>query len=543
MASSRIVPILVLALACALAFGWIVQYPTSLVGFNDAIEYMRLAEAIGALVGGGSESQTEDHVATLLGSRFPPLFPAVLASFGVGEGDLHDAGLASCLLAAVSVLTVALWGMRDSSSNSGGFCLGLALALLPGFFLMNLYPAAEPLGMAMLYAAFLALAGRTTSKSEVITAAVLVGLAPLVRLAFLPITVAFAIFLVRFRNERSIVTSAAILAAGPSMAWLTLSSLLSTQSYADFISAELFRQHLTDLTTPAWSMPARIVDGLAANWHPLAGWPLFIAAAALSVAMLIGFAVRLRALKIDALFVAGYVPLILAWPFPFELPRLLLPVYPVLMVFLGEALKTAARSGVGPRLISMPHGLTVASLIALALSAPAIGQFVRRALLPVPPELSSEAREPVFFTAESNEAALTAVEVIGRVRHLLIESRAHVGEGECVYATIPHVVRQQAMLVSYDYPAGLQGMPHDEALLWKCNFFLVSGFASAQLNLPPLYPLHSLQGWTVPVLSSEMEVGGELLPAAVLLKRKPVAQGDDANTPMPGQQHGMTKQQ
>jgi hypothetical protein len=211
--------------------------------------------------------------------------------------------------------------------------------------------------------------------------------------------------------------------------------------------------------------------------------------------------------------------MILLWPFPHELGRFLVLLWPVLLV-------SAYRGALSFARLSRRDGGTVATALVVGLatlcSIPAWDRFAKRASLPVDELLLGDKREPLFFNARTAEDALFGAELYARGRILLEQAGQHIAEDQCVYATPPQLVKLYSRRTAYMYPAGLPMNPENaQEMLQQCEYFIVGGWGSLQLDQPSLYPHEALRGWTEAILISYMDLpDGRRGIAAMLLKRK-----------------------
>lgn len=116
-------------------------------------------------------------------TRFPPLYPAVLAAFGCVTGDLIGAARSlNLLLFAWNIVLVALLVARYAGGASGAVVAGAALfASSPDMMRIHALALSEPLFIALGFAGLLLLAAHLRSPHR----AALVGAAALAGLAFL----------------------------------------------------------------------------------------------------------------------------------------------------------------------------------------------------------------------------------------------------------------------------------------------------------------------------------------------------------------------
>lgn len=508
---------LVLAIG-SLIYGWIAAHAYTVSAFSDPMDYMFMADFYKKYLYGGSIDQAAQYYRS---SRYPPIFPMLLGVFGAGSDEIHRACIVSNVTAVLAGLAVWWWiRVERRDAWTAGF-IALALFLYPSYFLLNMFPLSEPLAMAIMACVLAVLAAPDPERSRLLVGGLLIGIAPLARTALLPLIPAFFLWLAIRRPVAWRHMLPPVLAAiTPMVAWLAYRSLLKADSYAASLTSDLILTALGGWPDALWVQPTRLFAAWVDNWGAFAN-PLTLAISAfLGVMSAIGCVVRMRSNKIDAWFLAGYIAMILVWPYPDELGRFLIVAYPCLLLCSLSAATTLA--GLTRARLPAVSARAVTILVAGAVTlgtAPTAAQFAWRAALPVDPELLGDKREPAFFRVETDEDALFTAEVYGRIRLLAAEVRDHVPPGQCVYAIPPQLITLYSGVRAYLYPHDLPDDPEAEDKLRYCDYFFLSGVGATQLDLPPLYPWQALTGWTEPVLTSEISRDGETSLAAALLKR------------------------
>jgi len=522
-----IVCLLVVTAAATLIHGWIGLYAYSTFSFTDSMDYMFMADFYRTAIYGGDL----DAVRTFYrNTRFPPLFPALLGSFGAGTENQHLTTGISNLIAVLAVAVLWIWTRREFNSRVCASAVALGLLLLPYNFLVNLSAVSEPLAILMVTAAFALLAGPHLSAKRIVVVGLIVGMAPLARGALLPLPIAFAIWLILARSISFKQMCLPLIAAFlPFLLWLLYRDLIQSEQYAVHLSAEQF--HAADIHWPSaiWTQPQRLFAAFVVTWaSPLTPIIAATCTAIVTVFAVVGCHIRLRRNAIDAWFLVGYIFLILIWPFPTEFSRFIVVVYPCILVSCISAVITIDQS----LRRAKPHfaGWFLFGTIALA-SAPAIYIFLQRAALPVEPELVAEKRELGFFLAKSDSDALLAAEHVARVKYLLLQAESLIPKDGCVYATPPQLASLYSKRIALAYPSDL-GEDNDAAslALQSCEYYFVGGWAAPAYGLEAYYPSKALQKWTKPILVSRMGGQEEGNVAAALLQRaKPEAPREDPN--------------
>lgn len=520
-----ILPVGAVLVVAALLHGWIARYDYYATTFTDSMDYLFLADFYRAhFHGGGSEAVQEYYRNT----RYPPLFSMLLGSLGAGSDQQHLAAVISNATAVLAALAVWLWVRLDTQSRWLATGVAVAMLLLPSFFVLNLSPVSEPLGILLAALVFALLAVPRPTASRILIAGCLAGIAPLARAALLPLSLALIAWLVHSRHRRSAQRAwdlwAAACALTPFVAWSLYRQALGAQQYQDFLEPSDAESTSAGMAEWLSGQFGRLITA----WHDLwcaapttLSWTLSLTLLALVAT---GCTMRLIRGKPDAWFVGGYVALILVWPFPNEFRRFLTLVYPFLLLAACTAVAALTRRSESRWSAPAAWGATAALLIAL--SFPAWSLFAHRAALPVDSELLGEKREPGFFLQPEDAGAIAVAEAFGRSRLLLMESTVVIPDGHCLYATPPQLARLYTRRPVVEYPTGLgSDAAAASALLDRCDYYFFGGWVASAYGLPPAYPSEALAGWTEPVLISKFSdsVGGGT--AAALVRRAAIDPG------------------
>jgi hypothetical protein len=471
-------------------------------------------------------------------SRFPPLFPLLLAAVDAGGAAQHRAALLSCGIALLAVFASGWWVWREYRSPAAALTVVVALTLYPAYFLVNLYPVTEPLMMVLLALVFGVLAHDQGGPSSRLLAAALAGLLPLVRMAALPIIpVLIAWLLIHHRQHRRELGLLAAVALLPALAWQAYRTLLGAEMYTEHLSVAKILQQLGGWPDLLWLQAGRFWAAALENYRGDSGPLQHALLAVLTALAMSGWLRALRRRAAHAGFLALYLATIYIWPFPAEIGRLLVVVYPFAIAYACDAGMAATR-----RLMAMPAvpaqaaSLVAVTLLLAALSGATVVRFVERATLPVPASLREDQREALYFIADTHGNALRIAHDFAAIRGLVAELHALVPRGNCVFMTPPQLVMLNARIPALDYPPGLADPEHGRQSLASCDYFILSAIASRQASYPPFYPWQALQGWTETVAMRDVSLDGRTSLAVELLKRSvsPAPAGEaDGSAPAP----------
>lgn len=495
---------------------WIGWWDYTSSTFSDSLDYLMLADFYrGVFHQQALWPGTAEFFRT---SRFPPLFPALLGAVGAGSDAQRIASLASnatAVLAAIAVWTWVRLELRDALVASA---VALSLVLLPGWFLLNLSPVSEPLGLLLTATAFGLLAGKLPNRSRLLAAALLIGLAPLARSALLPLCVAFVLWLFRRPIQSQQKWLLVCLATLPALTWTAYRKSIGAEQYLQRLNAAEFDQAGISWPDALWQQPSRIVSALAETFGAGDTSAFAIALSALILGLAAaGCVLRLSRNAIDAWFLAGYMAAVLLWPFPNEYPRLLVAVYPFLLV---SALAAVLELGPSTDLNLRRWGpITLFAAIVMT-TYPALAKIAQLAAVAVDPELLGDKREFEFFHRSSVEEALRAAEISARSRLLLASASTAIPPSACLYSMKPQLTRVYSRRESHLYPPDLPADPAEaRPLLPHCDYFVVGAWHSRNSGTGSHYPIEQLAGWARPVLVSNMEVDGRSLTVAAVFER------------------------
>ena len=453
-------------------------------------------------------------------SRFPPGFPLLLAATGAGSEDVTRAVWLTTLLSVLAVALAAAWFARRHGRASASL-LAAPLLLCPWFFVQRLEIVSEPLYLVLLAGAMLMLAGGERQRRAQLAGMLLLALLPLVRMAGMAVVAAYALCRVRSEGRRGIAPSLAVAAPGVA---LMLWSLVHARgdSYVEQMVQDPMGVRgngalafVADQASATFLALARCFD--------LAGGVLgIVAATLLLLAMLPGAWLALRRNDFAGTAALASLATCVVWPFPAELPRLLVAALPLLLALAADALAIApsfARRVGGWR-------AAVIALPLLALSVPALARIVRRELAPVPAALAPYRTAPSYWLVADDEWAHALLELHARLAAATRSVREYVGPGDCVYSAFPLLLRLQAGVEVRQVPYDLESVADARVRLSGCRYIMLSYSTSLQYGQDYLYPSSYVQPWVEPMFVSRFSFRGESVAAAVLARRK-----DPANTP------------
>ncbi len=510
----------VVLLLAAVVYGWIVAGAEVTTGFSDSVSYLVMADFYRAWIRGDDVTGALAHYQS---TRFPPLFPLLLGLSGAG---VDSQWMAYVVTAACSIGAVAAtwwWVRGETGRPTAAAGCAIALALYPGFFLLTIYPASEPIALVLTLVAF-ALAEKVPRRpSMLLVAALIIGVSPLARMASLALVAAFSVWLVLQRPVPIRQALLSLVAAwSPALAWLGYRAAVPTETYLHEFEYAGFPSTLSAL--PPWlgEQLRSIVASLNNNWGAARwGFVDWLTAALLPV-VVAGAISRLRRGKIDAWYALAYVTLIILWPFPEEMERFVLLLFPVFCLYAIVGLQVI-RTMIERRARVSQWRIGGGALMAFFLVAagPAWVRIAHRAAMPVEPELVPDRLNRPFFELDSDAFALFFLEATTRTRHAAASVADFVGDDDCVYAIRPSVIRSSSHVEAFPYqyppPDSAEGM----AAFPLCEYHFITWSSTRQLKQPPYYPLDELAENVEPLFASYIETEDGQVLVAALLKNKP----------------------
>ena len=426
---------------CVLASSW--TWTHQLNGFGgDSAEYLLIAQRF-SFFGDSNPAASQFASAT----SYPPLYPLLLALFSNGQNWLlaHQV-TAFCGVAALFVLWHQL-RVENCPLIDSLVVVGV-IVLVPGFYSQALYIHSE-----FLFLLFVCLCLYAVSRLERETKLVFVVMASLAatgayctRTIGISLVVALVVYVLLRRPKREwaivvVMTLAPVLGwmhfgqppgGGYLVAWKERLSIVGSPPGTDIITSQF----------------AALADGYVIN---------FIGQGSTNTAVVLLFSVvcfgawafRLSRCKLDALFLGAYFTILVAWPFPAERVRFVLPAVPILVMQVVLSLYALGLNSKKGRAILAAR---MAVLVLAITIFPTLILTVQRYLEPMPLELESYRRSPEWYAVTSRDERLSAIFLYQRSKVGFEEIQIHVPKQECVFSIKPSLVALFAQRNSYRTP-------------------------------------------------------------------------------------------
>jgi hypothetical protein len=393
--------------ALAAAFTWQASLASL---YDDSVSYLLMAKALSPF-----SHAPAPVLDAALREKYPPLFPLLLAISG-GAEDWRIAHAVVAISFAASVFLLGAYAARISASGAIGIAAALAYAALPGTWLNVKGILSEFPFMALAFAALLLherLRDRAPSNAASVALGALLAAAFLTRTigALLAIAILAAEAL-RYRRTRERerlrhVVIAGAIAAVAAAAWYALRPSVGEDPYAVY-GGRVAEGGIEQAAAMAWIN----ADALVGAWLNalLIFWgepwrPGFLGAAALGLAALAAVGWRAARGDADGLFVALFIGVLLAWPFPGQMFRLAFPAIPLAIALALWAADRLLRRFGPPRLQSRAAWFAAVPIaLALPPSLLYIGERARGTGLPEDARAVRDISE--FYRIPSGPAAV-----------------------------------------------------------------------------------------------------------------------------------------
>jgi len=349
--------------------------------------------------------------------------------------------------------------------------------------------------------------GNSSAGPVIVSAALLAGLAILVRSIGITMILAFAFYsVIRYPWRQSIKLIALLLL--PSVIALIFNFKTSENaSYFDMLSGQIeviggFGNYLAFLLT-------HFLDFIF-GWHQLfrtgRGF-IQVLLIIIGVVCLAGMFVRLRERKLDAYYCLAYLGMLMAWPFSQEPSRYLLPVFPVLLIQGLYLLNTL-------RLPHMPYFQAAFVLFLLFNNIYPLLWTMDRYMEPIPDEYASY-RNNLIWYEDVEKGNQIGVLVRASITDMMLNVSAEVADDDCILTTKPPILSFYTQRKAVESPAENLGDQDflDALEASGCGYILTMPYTSisfATVN----YPLERLDALAAPVMAA----GVNGVPVAYLMK-------------------------
>ena len=333
-------------------------------GGGDNAGYLSLAHALASGAGYTElwEPEAPSH------TKYPPAFPLLLgAGILAGASTWMAFKLLMAMTLSVAVLLVFAWA-SGRVGPVGGAAVAILTLVSSGWLEASRWVLSEPPFLVFTFLALWAIERsaapeRGPGRPWIWIAGLAAIMAFFTRSAGLPLVLALGGSLLLGRRRRAAAAFAACLAV-PGVSWFLRARSGGAGAYqSEFWLADPYQPELgtvgwLDLPVRAWAnLRLYVGNVLPGEWWPGAGAGLSIllGAALVGLAGWGWFSTLRRRPGTAELFVPLYLGLILVWPEVWSGDRFILPLYPLILLYAGEAITRGAgrvgRAG-GPAVLS-----------------------------------------------------------------------------------------------------------------------------------------------------------------------------------------------
>ena len=417
---------------------------------------------------------------------FPPLYPLLLAILGGGSEHPVQSYIATSCMMATALGAVYVWLRTERLSIAEAMGLTVVFALLPASVLATMAIQSEPLYVALTFAGLSLWGARERGPSMRLLAAICIGSSALARTVGVSAIGALLIHWIIDKDARKHLYIP-VLAVGPYLSWTIVKYVNGMHSsYLDSVLGKT-------LTDTLVSVVNQITINLPAMWFgivhsfDLAGSRYATVTAAVFLAFsAFGCALRLRRLKIDALYAAFYLMIIVVWPFPDHMRRFLQVLLPLFLFYSYFGVRNATRylAPALPRFV----GSAYIAILAVVL-APSTVLIVQQIAQAEGTDAENFVRSPQWYRYDT---PLRAAEMMDRVMQIMDGIRGideHLPSDACVssaaYAYIPLYGRRRSRPIAGESTTDDQFFSQ----LRDCPYvFMMAATQWPDSEYPPMYP-------------------------------------------------------
>jgi hypothetical protein len=398
--------------------------------------------------------------------KYPPLFPALIAITGAAY-DWHWAHALVAVTFGAAVLSLGTYASRMSATASCGIAAALIFAALPGAWLNMKGILSEFPYMALTFAtlAWLARSAPEAPFERRHALALALALAAVMLMRSIGFTLVLAIAIAevagyrqtgnRERLRRVLAALAAALAA--LIAWYVVRPSGGEDAYVSS-SAEVIQRLRTEGASYLVSLILGNARALFDAWLSAlviywgeAWQPKFLGGALIAAIIAAATLWRASRWNADGIYIVLFVSVLVAWPFPGQMYRLALPIFPIALAIALAGVAEVASRRLDARATS--RAVAYAALLPLAFSVPALFYIAGRAAEPGG-QIMEYYRIPFRRDAEATAALqLRAFEDMRRIRETTPDDASVMWYGPVYIALL-----SSRRGVHLDYPADASHM-------------------------------------------------------------------------------------
>lgn len=446
--------------------------------FNDGTSYLVMAQHY-------ASGHTADPVTMAAAfSRFPPLYPLLLAWSGAAF-DLHLAHALTTASLLLGLVALYAWMGSTGLSAAQAALLTLVFAALPGSWLAGLLIQSEYLYLlwSLLALALLSAYHGEPGEERLLAAAIAVAAATLTRTIGITLLPPLLLAALRARRRTALLSMAVALL--PVALWHMLHRTQG-DGYGDYLAYSYGHRPWVFLQQQLHDVLFFLRQGFAQNLRQTIQAGLLTDS--IGFLCLAAAAWRAVRLKPDGIYVAAYAAILLLWPYPGEIPRLLWVVLPVLLV--QPILAVAEWRRESPDALPARLLTATCAVALMCMALPAISDAADRYSAAADSGLPGARCYESWYTTAAGQSSLHVGSELALIEALRQVSGV-VPEQECVISVRPDWINYYARRRSDLPPRDMLPDPQFGARLHAsgCRYLFASIFADR--NFP--VPMHPLQ--------------------------------------------------
>lgn len=379
---------------------------------------------------------TPSHVSVYFDSAslYPPMYPLLLGLLGGGNSILIAHVITTSFL-LLAMLTLYWWMINLNFDRTHALVLVFIFSISPGtyFEAMSLHSEILYLLFSLIGICLVALKENTGNDKLLWIGVIFIACTALTRSAGISIVMALIIYLVINNVSRKYYLS--IVALIPMVLWGLLNNQ-DSDSYLDILS----NYYTTDFIASLLQQVVNQSVYMLSAWHSAftlgdSGHILLNVFAVISVLSII---FRVYKKKLDGIYTFLYLCMVMSWPYPDEIKRLLFPIMPVLLVQSSMFIKFIDEHWSSSK---FPVGNSIAGITLLIILIPNMLLTVSRSNVLVDETIIPPQYKKTYdwyhlnLRQAINQVAFNYVFVTG-----LEDAKNHVPIDECVYSIKPGLV-------------------------------------------------------------------------------------------------------
>ena len=420
---------------------------------------------------------------------FPPLFPLLLGFTGGGSMAPLPSYLVSTLMLLVALWLFYLWGRQVLGSGLATLMAVMIFALLPGTLNQLMVIQSEHLYLALVIAGFLLLQ-HEHYRNPGYAVALLFGLAAITRTIGVLAILTLVLHLWR-RHGLLKTIMPTLVSILPLAIWSGYKFLyVESEGYISIFSAGMHGDFLSNILTQ-FNVNMQLMWLYWVRGFDIALSPYsFSAVAIVTLFMLYGFLVRLVRRHPDAIYLCGYLLVLLVWPYPAQLERFIFVMMPFAIIY-GLYALVHIQSWLGSNVLHV--AMPAYGLVMLLVMAPTLAVMWSRYISAdgVSPE---QARSIQWLQAPDTGKVVSSQNTMQRIYRFMQRARHHVPRDDCILSTTPAYLMLHSGRMSRK-PSHHESSDNDFYMdLVECGYVLmIAAVPKPSVGNPAMYPYERIK--------------------------------------------------